>query len=110
MNDPTPANLSPNGPEAVDCSGETAFKRKPRFTSLRGVRREYGALYMDLMNGRVSQKVAGTAGTLLSGIVKALEVELLEQRLAELEKRVGTNGALRQQSGKNSSRGIVGHA
>ncbi|MGB6487550.1 MAG: hypothetical protein WBE91_11755 [Steroidobacteraceae bacterium] len=110
MSDSAPENLSPNEPEAPDCGGETLFKRKPRFTSLRGVRREYGALYMDLMNGRVSQKVAGTAGTLLSGIVKALEVELLEARLATLEERVGVSGALRTQLGQNSPRGVVGHA
>ena len=107
MSDLTPENLLPKPSEAPDCGGETAFKRKPRFTSLRGVRREYGALYMDLMNGRVSQKVAGTAGNLLSGIVRALEVELLEGRLEALEARVGTGDALRT---RGAPRGVVGHA
>lgn len=107
MSDSTPEGPSPNEREAVVRARETLFKRKPRFTSLRGVRREYGALYMDLMNGRVSQKVAGTAGNLLLGIVRALEVELLEGRLAALEKRVGTGDALRA---RNAPRGMVGHA
>jgi hypothetical protein len=88
MPDLTPGNLSPNEAQATDSGDERPFKRKPRFTSLRGVRREYGALYLDLMNGRISQKVAGTAGNLLSGIVRALEVELLEDRLATLEKQL----------------------
>jgi hypothetical protein len=107
MSDSTPENLSPKRAEAPDSGEENPFKRKPRFTSLRGVRREYGALYLDLMNGRVSQKVAGTAGTLLNGIVKALEVELLEDRMAALEGRIGMSDGLRT---RNAPRGVVGHA
>ena len=110
MPDLTPGNLSPNETQTDDSGNETPFKRKPRFTSLRGVRREYGALYLDLMNGRVSQKVAGTAGTLLSGIVKALEVELLEERLAALEDRIGVSDQLRARNGRGAPRGVVGHA
>jgi hypothetical protein len=87
MTEPLPTNQSPNEPEAVDSGTERLFKRKPRFTSLRGVRREYGALYLDLMNGRVSQKVAATAGNLLAGLVRVVEVEALEARLGALEKR-----------------------
>ena len=107
MTDSAPQNLSPKSPEVPDSGEETPFTRKPRFTSLRGVRREYGALYLDLMNGRVSQKVAGTAGNLLAGIVKALEVELLEDRLAVLEDRIGVSDSLRV---RNAPRGVVGHA
>ena len=110
MPDLTPVNLPPNESQTDDSDGEKPFKRKPRFTTLRGVRREYGALYLDLMNGRVSQKVAGTAGTLLSGIVKALEVELLEDRLAALEERIGANDALRGRRGRGAPPGVVGHA
>lgn len=106
MADLPPGNLSSNGSQTADSGDERPFKRKPRFTTLRGVRREYGALYLDLMNGRVSQKVAGTAGTLLSGIVKALEVELLEDRLTALEKRVGVEDIQRPRN----TRGMVGHA
>ena len=110
MPDLPPDKMPRNEPQDADSGNERPFKRKPRFTTLRGVRREYGALYLDLMNGRVSQKVAGTAGTLLSGIVKALEVELLEERLAALEERVGGNDALRARSGRGAHRGVVGHA
>jgi hypothetical protein len=110
MPDLTPENLSRNEPQDADSEDETLFKRKPRFTTLRGVRREYGALYLDLMNGRVSQKVAGTAGTLLTGIVRALEVELLEDRLAALEDRIGVNDAMRDRRGRGAPRGVVGHA
>jgi hypothetical protein len=102
-------NLFPNEREGTEFSNEAVFRRKPRFTSLRGVRREMGALYLDLLNGRVSQKVAGTAGNLLNGIVRALEVEILERRLADLEERVGGSAALRS-AARPSSRGVVGHA
>ena len=98
MADSAPGNVSPNETQATDSGDERLFNRKPRFTSLRGVRREYGALYLDLMNGRISQKVAGTAGNLLSGIVRALEVELLEGRLAVLEKQFGVDEAQRSRS------------
>jgi hypothetical protein len=104
MNESTPDNLSPNEREAVESGAERPFNRKPRFTSLRGVRREYGALYLDLMNGRVSQKVAATAGNLLNGIVKALEVELLERRLADLEERIGVGDAPWKSTARASTR------
>jgi hypothetical protein len=99
MPDLPPGNLSPNESQTADSGDERPFKRKPRFTTLRGVRREFGALYLDLMNGRVAQKVAGTAGTLLSGIVKALEVELLETRVGQLEQRAELIAAERGKSG-----------
>jgi hypothetical protein len=39
--------------------------------ALRGVRREMGgALYLDLMHGRLSQKTAGTANAILYGIAR----------------------------------------
>jgi hypothetical protein len=108
MDELTPRKLSSNELERADSSGEGPFRRKPRFTSLRGVRREYGALYLDLLNGRVAQKVAGTAGTLLNGIVKALEVEILEARLAELELRARITPAMRSERMRLPR--IVGHA
>jgi hypothetical protein len=95
----TPENLSPNSAEASDGAKETSFRRKPRFTTLRGCRRELGSLYLDLMNGRVDRKVAGTAGNLINGIVRALEVELLEARVSEVEKRMGiSEDELRQRN------------
>lgn len=97
MAEQTPGNLSPTEPQISDRGGKRPFTRKPRFTSLRAVRREYGALYMDLMNGRVPQKVAATAGSLLSGIVEALGAEIVERRLSELEGRVGKSDAFREQ-------------
>ena len=104
MPDRTPGNLSPNESQAADSGDERPFKRKPRFTTLRGVRREFGALYLDLMNGRVAQKVAGTAGVLLSGIVKALEVELLETRVGQLEQRAALIAEERGKSGVSRDR------
>jgi hypothetical protein len=108
MSDSTVGNSSPNEPEAAESGNETAFKRKPRFTSLRGVRREMGALYLDLMHGRVSQKVAGTANGILCGIAKTLEAEVFERRLADLEQRVGVSDAVRASRG--SHQGVHGHA
>jgi hypothetical protein len=110
MDEEAPGNLSPNEPQSPDRGTERPFTRKPRFTSLRGVRREYGALYMDLMTGRVPQKVAATAGNLLGGIVEALEVEILERRLSELEGRIGMSDALRSQHGQRRIGEVVGHA
>lgn len=81
--------MSPNDAQVPEPRPGMVFTRKPRFTTLRGVRREFAALYVDLLNGRVPQKVAGTAGNLLSGIVRALEVEVLERRLSDLEDRAG---------------------
>lgn len=98
------AELSPNHGQLPDGALESVFRRKPRFTSLRGVRREFGALYLDLMNGRVSQKVAGTAGSLLTGIVRALEVEVIERRLEELEDRAASIPAAAK------PQRLVGHA
>jgi hypothetical protein len=106
MSESNPGNVSPNEPETADSAAKLPFNRKPRFTTLRGVRREFAALYLDLLNGRVPQKVAGTAGNVLNGIVKALEVEILESRLAELEERVGIAGSF----SNRFSRGIARHA
>lgn len=62
-----------------------------KLNTLRSVRREMARLYRDLRNDRVTPRVAGTAGYLLTGIGKVLEVELLEQRLGELEARMGVD-------------------
>jgi hypothetical protein len=67
-----------------------------------------GALYIDLMHGRVSQKVAGTANSILCGIAKTLEAEILERRLTDLEQRMGVSDAVR--ASRSSPRGVVGHA
>jgi hypothetical protein len=53
-----------------------------------------GALYLDLMHGRLLQKTAGAANGILCGIAKTLEAELLERRLADLDERVGGRRAL----------------
>lgn len=94
-----PRNPSPKVAQVAVGAPKPAFKRKPRFTTLRGCRRELGSLYLDLMNGRVDRKVAGTAGNLINGIVRALEVELLEARVSEVEKRMGiSENELRQRN------------
>lgn len=56
-------------------------------TSLRSVRRELARLYWDLRNERVSSKLAGTGAYILGAITKALEVEILEERVQALEER-----------------------
>jgi hypothetical protein len=60
-----------------------------RLNSLHSVRRELARLYRDLRNERVSPRIAGTAGYLLTAITKCLEVELLETRIDALEQRAG---------------------
>jgi hypothetical protein len=66
------------------------------------VRRELARLYVDLRNGRVNTKVAGTGAYVLTGIVKALEVECLD-RLGALERQVALGGRERE-------RRLIGHA
>lgn len=60
-----------------------------RLNSLHSVRRELARLYVDLRHERVSAKIAGTGAYILTAITKAMEVELLEGRLEELEQRAG---------------------
>lgn len=87
MTDSTPSEVSPKCGQATDSGSETGFRRKPRLTSVRGVRREMAALYLDLLHGRVSQKVAGSANGILLGIARTLESQELEERIDALEKR-----------------------
>lgn len=71
---------SPDTPSVV-------LVRVGRLNTLRSVRRELGRLYVDLRYGRVPPKIAGTGAYLLTGMIKALEVELLEARIERLEER-----------------------
>jgi hypothetical protein len=66
----------------------TPSPRAPRLNTLGGVRRELARLYSDLRSGAVPPRVAGTGGYLLSTMIKALEVEQLEDRLNRLEEQV----------------------
>jgi hypothetical protein len=74
-----------------------------RLDSLRSVRREMAKLYRALRNGEVTPRIAGTAGYLLTGIGKVLEVELLERRLTALEDRVAVG------SNSNEKGDLHGH-
>lgn len=74
-----------------------------RLNSIRSVRRELARLYVDLRHGKVEPRTAGTGTYVLNGIVKALEVELFEVRLGELEQKAGIAGAPRRYT-------QVGHA
>jgi hypothetical protein len=65
----------------------TPLTRRPRLTTLRGVRRELSVLYTELRTGVVNAGVAGRAAFILNSITKVLEVELLERRIDALERR-----------------------
>jgi hypothetical protein len=54
------------------------------------VRRELARLYTELRNGRVEPKVANSGGFLLGQITKALELEMIDERLARLEDQVAS--------------------
>lgn len=75
-----------------------------RLNSLHSVRRELARLYRDLRNERVTPRVAGTAGYLLTAITRVLEVELLETRIEALEQRAGVD-----KPGRHKFGGLVGH-
>jgi len=74
-----------------------------RLNSLRNVRRELARLYVDLRNGRVEPRIAGPGAYILTVIIKAMEVELIEARLEALEQRAGISDRGRRVP-------MVGHA
>ena len=75
--------------ENLDTPPPPPILRIGRLNSLHSVRRELARLYVDLRNERVTPKIAGTGAYILTAITKAMEVEILESRLEELEQRAG---------------------
>jgi hypothetical protein len=64
--------------------------RVGRLDSPVSVRRELARLYTELRNGRVDPKVANSGGFLLGQITKALELEMIDERLSTLESQVAS--------------------
>ena len=84
---PSPNSAQATEPIAEDPNPTPPVVRVGRLTSLRNVRRELARLYADLRNYRVSSRIAGTGAYILTAITKTLEVEVLEERVDQLEER-----------------------
>ncbi len=61
---------------------------KIKLNSIGDVRREMGTIYREARAGKLDISDAGRLAYVLTGIGKLIEVELIEQRLAELERKL----------------------
>jgi len=62
--------------------------RPSRLGTPSGVRRELARLYLDARHGRVNPSAAAKFAYILTCLHKAIETEMVEQRIADLEKFV----------------------
>jgi hypothetical protein len=68
--------------------------RPSRLGTPSGVRRELARLYVDARHERVNPSAAAKLAYILTCLHKAIETEMVEQRIADLEKLVAhRNGA-----------------
>jgi hypothetical protein len=68
--------------------------RPSRLGTPSGVRRELARLYVDARRDRVNPSAAAKLAYILTCLHKAIETEMVEQRIADLEKLVAhRNGA-----------------
>ncbi len=61
---------------------------KIKLNSIGDIRREMGTIYREARAGKLDISDAGRLAYVLTGIGKLIEVELIEQRLAELERKL----------------------
>jgi hypothetical protein len=61
---------------------------KIKLNSIGDVRREMGTIYREARAAKLDISDAGRLAYVLTGIGKLIEVELIEQRLAELERKL----------------------
>ena len=61
---------------------------KIKLNTIGDVRREMGTIYREARAGKLDISDAGRLAYVLNGIAKLVEVELIEGRLAELERRL----------------------
>ncbi|MCX7165702.1 MAG: hypothetical protein NTV11_05450 [Rhodocyclales bacterium] len=61
---------------------------KIKLNSIGDVRREMATIYRAARTGKVDISDAGRLAYVLTGIGKLIEVELIEQRLAQLERKL----------------------
>lgn len=66
--------------------------RPAHLRTLRGVRREFSRLYCDARNGLVAPAIAAKLAYVLSLTQKAVEAEVIEQRLDEIEEQLAATG------------------
>lgn len=68
------------------------LKRRGRLNTTTDVRRQLARLYFDLRQKRVDSKTAGTGAYVLSVLLKAVEIDVIEARITALEQRASTAG------------------
>ena len=82
----------PQGPEVTIEQAVTVLParrvRPSRLGTPSGVRRELARLYLDARHERVSPGAAAKLAYILTCLHKAIETEMVEQRIADLEKLV----------------------
>jgi hypothetical protein len=61
---------------------------KIKLNSIGDVRREMGTIYREARAGKLDISDAGRLAYVLTGIGKLIEVELIEQRLTQLERKL----------------------
>ena len=61
---------------------------KIKLNSIGDVRREMGTIYREARAGKLDIADAGRLAYVLTAVGKLIEVELIEQRLAELERKL----------------------
>lgn len=82
----------------TDTSEETGTPHPParrgRLNTTTDVRRQLARLYFDLRQGVVDSKTAGTGAYVLSVLLKAVEIDVIDRRIAALEERANANGGI----------------
>lgn len=69
--------------------------RLPLDAGTRDTRRALARLFNDLRAGHVDTKTAGTAAYVLTALLKAIEIDVIDKRIAALEERTIGKGAAR---------------
>lgn len=86
----TRAKHSPLTIDATTGAPDPTPPKPPKIglNSIGDVRREMGTIYREARAGKLDISDAGRLAYVLTGIGKLIEVELIEQRLAELERKL----------------------
>jgi hypothetical protein len=79
-----------HSPVTIDATTGTPDPTPPKIklNSIGDVRREMGTIYREARAGKLDISDAGRLAYVLTGIGKLIEVELIEQRLAQLERKL----------------------
>jgi hypothetical protein len=67
-------------------------RRVGRLDTIKRVRKEMVQVYRDMHEGRIKSRDGTSRAFVLTGIQKAIEFQVMEKRLAELEKAITRSG------------------